>query len=267
VVVVSKDFARISDGQFAGKTAIVTGASRGLGLGIAQMLVDLGANVVVTGRHRDALNQAVTSLGPHALGIEGTVEVEDDVQTVVDTSLDTFGSLDLLVNNAAIIPKLSDIATADIRSFDKAWAVNVRGALLFAQAAWSASMRDSGGVILNVGSIGGLRPTPGAGAYGVSKAALFHLTRQLALELAPRVRVNAIAPAVIRGGINEGRDADEEAAEARTYPLQRLGKLDDVVAAARYLLSDDAGWITGHVLSLDGGALISPRQGASLRRR
>lgn len=248
----------------AGRTAVITGASKGLGLAIAKMMIDEGANVVVTARHAEVLADAVGALGPNARGVPGSVDDEAHAQAVVELAVQEFGAVDVLVNNAAFIPALSPMADLSPRHFDRAMSINVTGPLIFSQAAWRGSMKAAGGVILNIGSTGGLRATPLAGAYCVSKAALFHLTRQLAVELAPSVRVNALAAAVIRGGMNEGRDPANEEREAETYPLQRLGEVADVVAAARYFVSDDSAWVTGQVHTLDGGAMVAPRRGASL---
>src|SRR5690606_2183399 len=137
---------------------------------------------------------------------------------------------------------------------DKTWSVNQRAPLVWARAAWHGSMRERGGAIVNIGSVGGIRPSPFIGAYNVSKAALHHLTHQLAHEMAPTVRVNAVAAAVVKTRLSQALwSADEEAA-ARSHPLQRLGTPDDVAAAVLFLLADTSSWITGVVLPVDGGA-------------
>jgi NAD(P)-dependent dehydrogenase (short-subunit alcohol dehydrogenase family) len=136
---------------------------------------------------------------------------------------------------------------------DKTWEVNLRAPLLWSRAVWHASMQQRGGAIVSIGSVGGLRPSPAIGAYNVSKAAVHHLTRQLALEFAPTVRVNAVAAAIVKTRLSEMLWSWDEAAVAKAHPLQRLGSPEDVARAVVFLLSDAASWITGTVLPVDGG--------------
>ncbi len=138
-------------------------------------------------------------------------------------------------------------------AIDKTWDVNLRAPLVWAREAWRASMRDNGGAIVSIGSVGGLQPSLAIGAYNVSKAAVHHLTRQLAHELAPGVRVNAVAAAIVRTKLSEMLWSWDEEAVAAAHPLQRLGTPEDVARSVVFLLSDASSWITGVVLPVDGG--------------
>ncbi|MGY1770384.1 SDR family oxidoreductase [Blastococcus sp. SYSU D00813] len=244
-------------GEFDGRTALVTGGSRGIGLAIAQSLVRRGARVVVTARRPEALTEAVAALGGPdvAVGVAGNAGDATHRAEAVRTAVDTFGSLDLLVGNVGINPVFGPAVDLDLDAFRKILDTNVVSTLGLVQEAWRAWMAEHGGSILVVASVGGLKASPGIAGYGVSKAALVNLVTQLSVELAPRVRVNAVAPAVVKtrfaGALYEGRE--EEAAGA--YPLGRLGEPEDVGEAAAYLLGDGAGWVTGQTLVLDGGAL------------
>lgn len=241
------------------KVAVVTGASRGIGLGIAHRLVEEGARVVVTARKPEALAEAVTALGgrDHALGIAGNASDPAHRDEVVARTIDTFGRLDLLVNNTGINPAYGPLVDLDLDVARKILDTNTVSALGWTQAAHAAWMREHGGAVVNVSSVAGLRPAPGIAFYGVSKAALVSLTESLAIELGPRVRVNAVAPAVVKtrfaSALYEGREEQVSAA----YPLKRLGEPEDVGGVVAFLLSDDAGWMTGQTLVVDGGVLLN----------
>jgi len=175
------------------------------------------------------------------------------VATAVTRTVAELGRLDVLVNNAATNPAFGPTIEVEARAVRKILAVNLEAPLALAQAAWGAWMRDHGGVVLNVASVGGLDPAPFIGTYNVSKAALIHLTRQLALELAPGVRVNAIAPGLVRTDFARALWEPDEAGIDRQHPLGRIGRPEDVAALALFLASDAASWITGEVYRLDGG--------------
>jgi NAD(P)-dependent dehydrogenase (short-subunit alcohol dehydrogenase family) len=244
-------------GTFDGRTALVTGGSRGIGLAIAQSLVAGGARVVLTARTPDALAEAVESLGgpEAALAVPGHAGDAEHRAAAVRAAVETFGSLDVLVGNVGVNPVYGPMMDLELDAFRKILDTNVVSALGWVQEAWRAWMAEHGGSVLIVASVAGLRSSENIGAYGVSKAALINLTTQLAVELGPKVRVNAVAPAVVKtrfaGALFEGRE-DEV---ARNYPLQRLGEPADVGEAAAYLLGDGAGWITGQTLVIDGGGL------------
>lgn len=241
--------------RLEGKVAVVTGASRGIGLAIAQRLVDEGARVVVTARKQEALDEAVAALGgtEHATAVAGNAADPEHQDATLATAADAFGPVDLLVNNTGINPAYGPLVELDLDAARKMVDTNVVAALSWVQKAWRAGLSERGGAVVNVASIAGQRPAPGIAFYGVSKAALIHLTASLAVELAPKVRVNAVAPAIVRTrfatALYEGREEQVSAA----YPMRRLGEPHDVASAVAYLLSDDAAWTTGQTLTVDGG--------------
>jgi NAD(P)-dependent dehydrogenase (short-subunit alcohol dehydrogenase family) len=243
--------------RFDGRVALVTGASRGIGEAIAAELLASGARgVVVTSRREENLQAVAERLGEpeRVLPIVARADVEADAGAAVGAALERFGALDILVNNAGTNPSAGPLVDVDMGAVDKTWAVNQRGPLVWSREAWRRAMRESGGTIVNVASIGGLQPGTALGAYNVSKAALVHLTRQLAFELAPKVRVNAVAPAVVRTKLSAMLWDGVEDHTAALHPLGRIGEPHDVAAAVAFLASDAASWITGVVLPVDGGA-------------
>jgi NAD(P)-dependent dehydrogenase (short-subunit alcohol dehydrogenase family) len=243
--------------SLSGRTALVTGGSRGIGLGIARSLVDRGARVVLTARKPEPLAAAVDALGGTevAVAVTGNAGDAEHRRTAVRTAVETFGGLDLLVCNVGINPVYGTLMDLPLDAFRKVLDTNVVATLGLVQEAWRAWMAEHGGSVLIVASVAGLKSAEGIAAYGASKAALINLTTQLAVELGPKVRVNAVAPAVVKtrmaGALFEGRE-DSVAAQ---YPVGRLGVPEDVGEAAAYLLGDGAGWVTGQTLVLDGGAL------------
>ena len=242
--------------DFAGKTALVTGASRGIGLQISAELVNRGARVVVTARKQDELDSAVRQLGGSqtALGVRGSADDEAHQAAAVDETIRVFGSLDILVNNAAINPYFGPFIEADLKVFRKTIEVNTIGCFSWIQHAYRAWMGEHGGTILNIASLGGLRTASPLNLYGVSKAGLIYMTKRLAVELGPHIRVNGIAPAVVKTNFARAMYEDDEEAAASRYPMKRLGVPDDVGKLAAFLLGPDATWITGEIVVLDGGA-------------
>ncbi|MFF7678789.1 SDR family oxidoreductase [Actinacidiphila glaucinigra] len=246
-----------------GRVAIVTGASRGIGYGIAEALVARGDRVVITGRNEEALKEAVERLGAdRALGVAGKAHDEAHQAEVVERTMEAFGRVDYLANNAGTNPVFGPLAELDLGVARKVFETNVVSALGFAQQTYRAWMKENGGAIVNIASIAGISASPFIGAYGMSKAAMVNLTLQLASEMAPGVRANAIAPAVVKtrfaSALYEGRE--EQAASA--YPLGRLGVPEDIGGAAAFLLSDAAAWITGQTLVVDGGIFLNAGVGA-----
>jgi NAD(P)-dependent dehydrogenase (short-subunit alcohol dehydrogenase family) len=237
------------------RVAIVTGASRGIGLAIAQRLVRDGWRVVLTARNAEPLSAAVDGLGGsgYAVGVAGKADDPAHQDETVGTALDTFGRLDLLVNNAGINPVFGPLLEVDPAGVRKIFDVNLFAVIAWTKKAYDAWLGRHGGAVVNVASVAGLQPAQGLGAYAVSKAALIHLTRQLSLELAPKVRVNAVAPAVVRTQFARALYEGHEAEVSELYPLERLGNPDDVGGAVAYLASPDAAWVTGHTLVVDGG--------------
>ena len=238
--------------------ALVTGASRGIGLAVATELVARGARVCVTARTAETLAEAVEKLGgpERAIAVPGKADDPAHQEEAVARTLESFGRLDMLVNNTGINPVFGSVLDVETSAAAKIFGVNVLAPLAWTKRARDAWMGEHGGSIVNIASIAGLQASPGIGMYGVSKAALIRLTIELATELGPGIRVNAVAPAVVKTrfatALYEGRE--EEAAKA--YPLKRLGVPEDVAGAVAFLLSDDAGWITGQTVVLDGGLLV-----------
>ncbi|MFF3561286.1 SDR family oxidoreductase [Streptomyces sp. NPDC002574] len=246
----------------SGRVAVVTGASRGIGYGIAEALVARGDRVVITGRNEEALKEAVERLGAdRALGVAGKAHDEAHQAEVVERTMEAFGRVDYLANNAGTNPVFGPLSELDLGVARKVFETNVISALGFAQQTYKAWMKDNGGAIVNIASVAGISASPFIGAYGMSKAAMVNLTLQLASEMAPGIRANAIAPAVVKtrfaAALYEGRE--EEAASA--YPLKRLGVPEDIGGAAAFLLSDAAAWITGQTLVVDGGIFLNASVG------
>lgn len=244
--------------ELSGKVALVTGASRGIGYGVAEALVARGDRVVITGRTEDALKEAVEQLGAErAIYVAGKAHDEAHQAAAVERAMEAFGRVDYLVNNAGTNPVFGPLADLDLGVARKVFETNVISALGFAQRTWHAWQKDNGGAIVNIASVAGIAPSPFIAAYGVSKAAMINLTQQMAHEFAPKVRVNAIAPAVVKTkfaqALYEGRE--DEAAAA--YPLARLGVPSDIGGAAAFLTSGQSDWITGQTLVVDGGIFLN----------
>ena len=245
--------------RFEGRTAIVTGASRGIGLGIARRLVDEGAKVVITARKPEALTEAVTALGgpEHALGIAGRADDVDHQAEVIGRAIDTFGSADLLVNNAGINPMAGGLLDLDLGAARKTIEVNCLAAISWVQQIRKAWLGEHGGAIVNVSSVAGLAPTRLLAIYGASKSMLNYLTQELALELGPDIRVNAVLPAVVKTKFATLLYEGKEAEVAEAYPLKRLGTPEDIAGVVAFLLSEDAAWVTGQLLTVDGGVTLA----------
>jgi NAD(P)-dependent dehydrogenase (short-subunit alcohol dehydrogenase family) len=241
------------------QVAIVTGASRGIGFAIAQRFVADGGKVCITGRDATALENAAKDLGGPdvAIGVAGKGDDADHRAAVVDTVLGAFGPVTTLVNNIGINPAYGPLGTLDLGAARKMLDVNVLGTLGWVQEALRGGLAGTGGAIVNISSVSGVRPAPGIGFYGVTKAALIHLTEELAVELAPKIRVNAVAPAVIKTRFATALYDGREEAVAATYPLARLGVPEDVAGTVAFLCSRDAAWITGQTIVIDGGITLT----------
>lgn len=241
-----------------GKVALITGASRGIGYGVAEALVARGDRVCITGRNEDALKEAVEQLGAdRAIYVAGKAHDEAHQALAVERVMEAFGRVDYLVNNAGTNPVFGPIADLDLNVARKVFETNVISALGFAQKTWHAWQKDNGGAIVNIASVAGIAPSPFIAAYGVSKAALINLTQQLAHEFAPRVRVNAIAPAVVKTKFAQALYEGREEEAAASYPLGRLGVPSDIGGAAAFLTSDQSDWVTGQTLVVDGGIFLN----------
>ncbi|HET9657311.1 MAG TPA: SDR family oxidoreductase [Kineosporiaceae bacterium] len=251
---------RTAGRRFEGRVALITGGSRGIGFGVARRLVDEGARVCLTARNDGPLQEAVESLGgkEFAIGVPGRADDTGHQAEAVAAAVGAFGGLDVLVNNTGINPVAGAVVDSDPAAILKTFGVNVVAAVGWAKAARDAGLgRRPGAAIVNMASIAGVRPAPPIGVYGATKAALIHLTAQLAVELAPQIRVNAVAPAIVKTQfaalLYEGR----EEKVAAGYPLMRLGIPEDIAAAVAFLAGDDASWITGQTLVVDGGVTLT----------
>jgi 3-oxoacyl-[acyl-carrier protein] reductase len=239
---------------FEGKVAVITGASRGIGLSIAQLLVDAGAVVCITARKEPGLKEAVSRLGPtRAIGVAGRADDPANQDEAIERTLSTFGHIDYLVNAAGVNPAHGQIVDADLGAIRKTFEVNLFAPIAWTKKVWEASLHDNGGAIVNLASLSGIVTWEQSGVYNASKAGLIHLTKQLAVELAPGVRVNAVAPALVRTQFSRYLYGDQEEEISALHPLQRFGTAEDVARAVVFLLSDQAAWITGQTIVLDGG--------------
>ncbi len=251
--------------ELRGKTALITGGSRGIGLAMADRFTEAGANVMITSRTAGDLAEAAAGLvaggatEDQVAWAAAHVGKPEDAQACVAATVARFGGLDILVNNAATNPYFGPMIDIDIARAQKTFEVNQLSVLVWTAAAVKAGLRGS---VVNVASIGGLGVEPGIGWYNVTKAAVLHITRQLSYELAPDVRVNALAPGLVKtkfaAALWEGPGEDRIAAHV---PLRRLGLPDDIATAALFLASDASSWVTGQTFVVDGGTTARPSGG------
>jgi NAD(P)-dependent dehydrogenase (short-subunit alcohol dehydrogenase family) len=239
-----------------GKVALVTGASKGIGAAIAKAFACAGAGVMLSSRKIDALERAAAEIEGDRAVFAANAGNPEQARACVEATIERFGRIDILVNNAATNPHYGRVIDADLPRFDKIVEVNLRGPFVWTQQVWNHSMREHGGNVINIASVGGMTYRSNIGVYDMSKAALIHLTKHLATELGPNVRVNAIAPGLVKTDF--ARALWEPAGDRLDFPwpLKRLGQPEDVAKAALYLASDLSSWVTGEVLVVDGGATL-----------
>jgi len=245
--------------DLSGRVAIVTGGSRGIGSAIAEVLAEHGADVVISSRKQADLDtecERINSLHPgRASAVAAHAGRPEDLERLVNEVMERHGRIDILVNNAGTNPYAGPLIEAELSAWDKTFEVNVRGMLALTQLVYRAWMREHGGSIVNVASTGGLRPGLGLGVYRVTKAAVVFMTRQLAREIGSNVRVNAVAPGLIKTRFAEALWANEDVLERilAPNPTGRIGTVEEVANAVLFLVSDAAGYVNGEVMVVDGG--------------
>lgn len=245
--------------DLTGRIALVTGASRGIGSAIANALAEQGAEVVLSSRKQADLDAEAERINTRYPGKASAVAAhagkQEDLERLVKTVMERQGRIDILVNNAGTNPDMGPLMDAELSAWDKTFEVNVRGYFLLTQLVYRAWMREHGGSIVNIASTGGLRPGLGLGVYRISKAAVVFMTRQLAREIGGNVRVNAVAPGLIKTRFAEALWANDEILQRilAPNPMGRIGTVDEVANAVLFLASDAASYVNGEVLVVDGG--------------
>lgn len=245
--------------DLSGKVALVTGASRGIGGAIAEALAEHGAEVVLSSRKQvdlDAEAERINALYPEkATAIAAHAGREEELRRLVDQVMARFSRIDILVNNAGTNPYFGPVLGAELQAWDKTFEVNLRGYFILTQLVYAASMEERGGSIVNISSIGGLRPGIGLGVYNITKAGVIMLTRQLARELGGKVRVNAVAPGLVKTRFAEALWGNPEILDRvlAQNPMGRIGTPDEIASGVLFLASDAASYVNGEVLVIDGG--------------
>ena len=252
-----------------GEVALVTGGSRGIGQATALELLRSGAaGVAITSRKQENVDESKAEMvaagadRDRILALAARADDEEAAHEAVRATVETFGACGILVNNAGTNPAAGHLMEVDLGALDKTWAVNLRAPLLWVRAAHAGWMAENGGSVVNVASVAGLRPSPFMGAYNISKAGLIHMTRQLAMELAPSIRVNAVAPAVVRTRL-AGALLVDEAFTAGLHPMGRVGDPEDVARVIVFLASNASAWMTGTTIPIDGGVINAASSGIS----
>jgi NAD(P)-dependent dehydrogenase (short-subunit alcohol dehydrogenase family) len=244
------------------KVAIVTGASKGIGRSIAELYAAKGARVVVSSRNQQAVDevaQQIEANGGQAVGVAANTGKEDDLRQLVDKAVEVYGTVDILVNNAATNPAFGPVLHTDAATFDHIMNVNVKGPFELAKLVFPIMMNNGGGSIINISSIGGISPEPLLGIYSVSKSALISLTKVMAKEFGSAgIRANAICPGLIKTKFSEALWSNEPATEklVKRLPISRIGEPEDIAGLALFLASPSSAYCTGGVYTADGGYTI-----------
>ncbi len=245
--------------DLGGRVAIVTGASRGLGEAISEGLAEQGAKVVLSSRKQPDLDEVAARINARfpgsALAVAAHAGREDDLRGLVERTMERFGRIDILVNNAGTNPYFGPIIDAELSVWDKTFEVNLRGYFILTKLVVEAWMERSGGSIVNIASTGGLRPSPGLGVYGITKAGVIMLTKSLAKELGGRVRVNCVAPGLFKTRFAEALWSNEAILNhsLSENPMGRIGDPEEIAGAVAFLVSDAASYVNGEVVVIDGG--------------
>ena len=245
--------------DLSGRVALVTGASRGIGSAIATALVEQGAQVVLSSRKQKDLDEEAARINAkypgRATAIAAHTGRPEDLEQLVSSAIERFGRIDILVNNAATNPYFGPVLGAELAAWDKTFEVNLRGVFILTKLVYEAWMETHGGAVVNVASIGGLRPGLGLGIYNITKAGVIMLTRQLARELGGKVRVNAVAPGLIKTRFAEALWGNEAILDRilASNPMGRIGVPDEVAGVVAFLASDAASYVNGEVIVIDGG--------------
>jgi 3-oxoacyl-[acyl-carrier protein] reductase len=247
--------------RLQGKTALVTGAAQGFGFGIAETYARAGARVLMVDVQGDKAAEAARAIGHGAIAAQADVTKAGDVRAIVDKAIAAFGRLDIVVNNAGVSHRNRPMLEVDEKEFDRVFNVNVKSIFHMAHAVVDHMRANGGGVIINIGSTAGIRPRPGLTWYNGSKGAVHLISKSMAVELAPaNIRVNVIAPVAGETPLLAtfmGEDTPEKrAAFKASVPLGRLSTPQDIANSALFLASDEAAFLTGVILEVDGGRCI-----------
>ncbi len=246
----------------SGKVAIITGASKGIGEAIAEMFAAAGARVIISSRKQEAVDKVAESIlkkGGQAKAIACHMGDESDIARLVAETIATYGTIDIVVNNAAVNPVYGPVVETDGSAFDKIMNVNVKGPFELAKKAYPFMKEKKSGSVINISSIGGLRPEPGLGMYSVSKAALISLTKVMAKEWGEdNIRANVICPGLIKTKFSEALWNNDKIMHTmmKILPIKRVGTTEEIAALALYLASDASAYSTGSVFTADGGFTI-----------
>lgn len=249
-------------GRLAGKIAIVTGAGGGFGEGIAKLFAEEGAKVGVLDLRGDAAERVAAEIGSNALALTADVTLRDQIEAAVNTVVKTFGVPDVFVNNAGWTHRNKPMLEVTEDEFDRVYAINVKSIYHAANVIVPLMRGNGGGSIINIGSVAGIRPRPGLTWYNSTKGAVNILSQSMAVELAPdKIRVNAICPVMGETGLLEAFMGVPDTPENRarfiaTIPMGRMSRPDDIARATLFLASDDAAFVTGVLLPVDGGRTV-----------